>query len=473
EPGVDVRWGITPDLTLSATLNPDFSQVEADVAQLSVNEQFELFFPEKRPFFLEGADFFDTRIDAVFTRTVADPDGGAKLVGKQGVHNFGIFAARDTKTNLLFPGSEGSDTDTLNADNNVLAGRYRRDLGKNSTIGLLLTARDGDDYSNMVAGIDGRYRFTGADSVSFQYLDSETDYPQQIADDNDQDQSLSGSALSLAYDHRSRNWRQYLRYDDYAEGFRADLGFVPKVGFDQYVVGLRRTFYPGEAFSKMQIGGDWDIAHTPDGQVLEREIEASAWVEGPMQSFLEAGLGRRDRLFDEVMFDETFAFFFGEFKPFGGKELEFFARWGESIDFDNARLADSLLLEPELELNLGKHLEMELSHAYQTLDTRDTGANIFTANLSDIRLTWQFNVRSFLRLVVQHQDIKRDPSLYVDEVDSRSRSLATQLLYSYKVNPQTVLFIGYSDAAEDGDLLNSFTRTDQTWFAKIGYAWLP
>ncbi len=160
-------------------------------------------------------------------------------------------------------------------------------------------------------------------------------------------------------------------------------------------------------------------------------------------------------------------------QPFGGKEIEFFADFGKRIDFDNSRLANGLSLQPELQFNLGKYLEMCLRHTYEKLDTRNTDENIFTANLSDIRLTWQFNVRSFLRLVVQHQDIKRDPALYIDEVDGRSRSLATQLLYSYKVNPQTVLFLGYSDAAEDGDMLSSFTKTNQTLFAKIGYAWLP
>lgn len=473
EPGLDIRWGITPDLTLAATLNPDFSQVEADVAQLSVNEQFELFFPEKRPFFLDGADFFNTRIDAVFTRTIADPDAGAKLVGKLGKHNFGVFGARDTKTNLLFPAAEGSDTATLDRGNNALVARYRRDLGDNSTIGALLTARDGSGYSNYVGGIDGRFRFTESDSLSFQYLASDTEYPEQVARDYDQRRSASDKAVSIGYDHVSRNWRQYTRYRDYGENFRADLGFEPKVGFSQWILGGRRYFYPGERWSTVEIGGDWDIAYTADGQVLEREIEGSIEVEGPLQSFLETGLGQRDRLFDGRQYDENFAFFYGEFVPFAGKELGLLVRTGESIDFSNSRLADNLFVRPYLNLNLGKHLQLRLRHAFQALDMLDSGANIFTANLSDARLTWQFDVRSFVRLVVQHQDIERDPSLYLEETEGRSRSLSTQLLYSYKVNPQTVLFLGYSDAAEDGDLLTGFTAINKTWFAKIGYAWLP
>jgi len=109
--GVDFRWGISPNLTLNATGNPDFSQVEADVAQLDVNTRFALFFPEKRPFFLEGADLFNTPIQAVFTRTVADPDAGLKLSGKVGSSSasaIGVFAARDATTTLLFPSNRGS-----------------------------------------------------------------------------------------------------------------------------------------------------------------------------------------------------------------------------------------------------------------------------------------------------------------------------------------------------------------------------
>jgi hypothetical protein len=103
--GLDLSYGITSDLTLNATINPDFSQVEADVAQLDVNNQFALFFPEKRPFFLEGADLFATPLTAVFTRTIADPLFGTKLSGKVGSNVFGALLARDDVNNLLFPGS--------------------------------------------------------------------------------------------------------------------------------------------------------------------------------------------------------------------------------------------------------------------------------------------------------------------------------------------------------------------------------
>jgi hypothetical protein len=105
--GITGRWGITPNITLNAAVNPDFSHVEADVAQLEVNTRFALYYPEKRPFFLEGADYFRTPLEAVFTRTVFDPAWGFKVTGKTGKNVFGLFSTKDRYNNLIFPSNQG------------------------------------------------------------------------------------------------------------------------------------------------------------------------------------------------------------------------------------------------------------------------------------------------------------------------------------------------------------------------------
>ena len=125
-----------------------------------------------------------------------------------------------------------------------------------------------------------------------------------------------------------------------------------------------------------------------------------------------------------------------------------------------------------LRWNIGRHLLLRYDGVLVQLDRKD-GAKIFDAAVHDVRLTWQFSVRSFLRLTTQFQDIERNPDSYIDEVDRRSRDVGRQLLYSYKINPQTVFFLGYSDALIDDDNLSGLTTTDRTWFMKIGYAWTP
>ncbi|MCB9396963.1 MAG: carbohydrate binding family 9 domain-containing protein, partial [Acidobacteria bacterium] len=163
EAGVSVRWGITPNMTLNATANPDFSQVEADAVQLDINETFSLFYNETRPFFLEGADYFTTPFNLLHTRSIADPKGAMKLTGKSGKHTYGLLTAQDEQTTVVLPGVESSQTAQFDQNANDYVGRYRYDFGNNSTAGALLTAREGNGYHNQVLSFDSQYNRTSND----------------------------------------------------------------------------------------------------------------------------------------------------------------------------------------------------------------------------------------------------------------------------------------------------------------------
>ncbi len=473
DPGLDVNWGITPNWTLNGTLNPDFSQVEADVAQLDVNNTFALFFPEKRPFFLDGADFFDTPNRIVYTRNVTDPDYGVRVTGKQGRNVVGFFYAEDEVTNLLIPGALGSDVATIDSQSTDAAFRYRRDILDNSSVGFIATHRDGDDYNNLVAGVDGRLRFNDSHTVTFQYLTSDSEYPQQIVDDFEQAAELDGDQITLRYNYDSRNWFSYLRYDDSDEGFRPDLGFVNQVDIKRGVVGAGRIWHGTDDtwWSRLRLNGDWDRTEDQSGQLLEEEAEMYFSVQGPMQSFVEIGGGVRDRFWDGVLFDEKYFNIYGEFQPRGGVRLELFTRISEEVDFANTDIGDQLRISPRAFLSLGDHWSLNLRHTFRNLK-RD-GGTVFEANQTDFRVGYQFDLRQRLRLTLQYTDVDRDPSLYVDEVDERFTRLGTQLIYSYKVNPRTVLFAGYSDNGIEDDSVNSLTTTNKTLFFKLGYAWEP
>ncbi len=473
--GVSVRWGVTQDTTVNLAINPDFSQVEADVAQLDVNNQFALFFPEKRPFFLEGADYFSTPMRAVFTRTVADPSVGLKVTGKRGKHTYGLFAAEDEVTNLIFPGAFGSDSESLAEANTSVVGRYSLGFGQSSSVGALFTGRRGDAYHNYVGGVDARWKISDQHNVRMQFLRSSTEYPEGVADEFEQPLgSFDGSAVQLNYDYDSRNWFSYLRYSDRGADFRADSGFIPRVNVETAVAGLGHIWHGEEDdwYSQIRLNGDWDITHDEDGRMLEREVEAYLNVQGPMQSHVAIGGLTRDVLFDDILFHENKISLFGEFQPRGGLRLRLWARVGDQVDFANSRLGDEFRMEPSVNWNINRHLLLRYEGNFVTLDTKE-GARVFDAAVHDLRLTWQFSVRSFLRLTTQFQDIERNPDVYTETVDARSRDVGRQLLYSYKLNPQTVFFVGYSDALIDDDQLDRLTTTDRTWFMKIGYAWTP
>ncbi|HXI14153.1 MAG TPA: DUF5916 domain-containing protein [Thermoanaerobaculia bacterium] len=230
--GLTARWGITPNLTLNAALNPDFSQIEADSVQLDINTQFALFFNEKRPFFLEGADFFEGPLQTVYTRTVADPGFGLKITGRLGDSTVGAYVAQDEVTNLLIPGPQGSSFASLDQKNISSAFRYRLNVGATSSVGAMLTTRDGDGYGNRVYGFDGNFRLTAKDTITGQIVGSDSDYPELVVSEYSQKSGgIKDIAGRIEYRHNSRNWNWGGRYEDIGTDFRADSGFIPQVGY--------------------------------------------------------------------------------------------------------------------------------------------------------------------------------------------------------------------------------------------------
>ncbi|MDJ0919343.1 MAG: carbohydrate binding family 9 domain-containing protein [Woeseiaceae bacterium] len=475
EVGVSIRWGITPDTTANFAINPDFSQVEADAAQLDVNNQFALFFPERRPFFLENADYFSTPLRAVFTRTIADPSVGAKVTGKRGDHTYGLFAAEDDVTNLLFPGAQGSSSDVLERSNQALVGRYSRGFGDASSVGVLWTSRDASDYHNRVAGLDLNWRITEQHEVLGQYLFSDTAYPTEIAVENDQPlDSFTGHAAVAGYNYRSRDWSFYARHRDFSSGFRADSGFITRADAETQIAGGARRWIGDQDdwYNQLEVSGDWDITHDEDGQLLEREVELEFGISATLQSEFEVEVFTRDRLFEDILFEEKGFELEGEFTPVSGFKAGLSLQWSDQIDFANARLGEQFRIDPSVTWNVNRHLLLSFDASFVALDTTG-GEQIFDAAVYDFRATWQFNRRSFLRLTTQMQDVERNPDVYRDEVDRRSRDVGAQLLYSWTLNPQTVFFLGYSDSRVDDDDLERLTTDDRTWFMKIGYAWEP
>jgi hypothetical protein len=474
EAGVTARWGITPNLTFSGAVNPDFSQVEADAAQLEVNTQFALFFPEKRPFFLEGADYFDTYMNVVHTRTVADPAWGVKLTGKEGRNGIGLFVTQDDATNLLLPGSQRSSSAALDLQTTDAVLRYRRDLSDTSDVGVLVTHREGEGYRNSVYGADGLWRPTPSDQVRVQVLESQTEYPAAFASLNAlQSGAFEGRAIRAGYSHDTQDWNVYGRYEEIDEGFRADLGFLPQVGYSMKLAGVERrwTGETGDWWTRIFTGTDWNRSEEPDGTVLEDELEAWVGLNGPMQSFYFLDVGQRERTWNGVVFDDHFVYGEMEIRPTGALYLRLSGSVGTTIDFENTRPADKVEVSPSVAWNVGRHLQLVLDHTFQRLDVE--GGRLLEANLTQLKTVYQLNIRTFVRAIFQYESLSRNPELYINPVSDDEEQLFSQLLFSYKLNPQTVLFLGYSDNSfgnQIGDNKIDLTRTDRTLFFKVGYA---
>ncbi|RMH12312.1 MAG: hypothetical protein D6701_13680 [Gemmatimonadetes bacterium] len=473
EPGVTARWGITPNLTLNATANPDFSQVEADVAQLDVNNRFALFFPERRPFFLEGADFFLTPINAVFTRTVADPIAGAKLTGKQGSNALGVFVTRDRTNQILFPSNQGSGATSIGDTIDAAVVRFRRDIGNGSTVGGVFTAREGDGYHNRVGGVDAFWRISRSNTLSVQLLRSSTEYPAPVAETFGQPRdAFEGHALRVQVNRQTRDWFAQVTYEERDPDFRADAGFVPRVDTRSVSGFVNRNVFaaPGRWFSVLSAGVSASHTEDFDGETTDQSVAVFANYSGPLQSNFGFNVSRNRQRFAGELFDLTSVGFGGNLQPNGDVTVGLNGSYGDAVDFNNARKARQIVLVPNLSLRLGRGIELGASHTLQRL-TRG-GERVLLANLTQGRLLYHLNVRTFVRAIVQYRDVRRTEELFQLPVPPESRSLFAQFLFSYKLNPQTVVFLGYSENGKGSDTFD-LTRSDRTFFVKLGYAWRP
>src|SRR5437773_12558489 len=211
ELGGNLRWGLTQNLNLNGTANPDFSQVEADVGQVTVNQRFALFYPEKRPFFLEGLEQFDTPNRLIYTRRITQPVAGAKLTGKAGDMNIAYLAAVD-------------QTDEATGDHpvfNLL--RLRRDLGASSTLGLAYTDRiEGDQY-NRVLGSDVRVVWRKLWFSAVQLVGSWS---------LDGGGARAGTLWTVTFgDRTGRSYGNHYELEGVTRDFQASSGFVNRTNY--------------------------------------------------------------------------------------------------------------------------------------------------------------------------------------------------------------------------------------------------
>ncbi len=480
EPGVDVSWAPSPNMTLNATLNPDFSQVETDQLQLGFNDSFALFYQEKRPFFLEGADYFTTPFNVLYTRQIADPDYGLRVTGRSGGSTYGAIVARDAAPQVLVPGVLGSGFEPLGEQADVAVGRYRYDFNQKLSLGAIGTFRQGDDYSNDVAGVDGRWK-SGPHTLTAQFLRSDSTYSRafldQAIDDGVTDLDLSdttptGDAWRAEYSFGNRNWNFDTWHMDVDPGFRADLGFIGQVGYDKSLVGGQRSWYrDGKAINRINLYADFDITHRYDGQLLEREWEASLSAEGPKQSNFSLHGLTRARFWEGTLFDEHYFDINGEFRPRPGLLLGAYLNIGEMLDLTAARTGRRTLVEVWGNTDIGRGLTLNWDVTRQWM--RRDGGTAFEASLVNAGGSWQFDPRQRIRLTLQGSEVLRDQALYADAVNETARDWAAQLVYSYKVNPRTALYAGASYGAfMDDDNQDLFGDT-RSVFVKLTYGWQP
>ncbi|MBH0027726.1 carbohydrate binding family 9 domain-containing protein [Pseudoalteromonas sp. SWN29] len=473
EVGLDLRWGLTKDAVLNATINPDFSQVETDSLELDVNTTFSIYYAEKRPFFLDGASYFKSSLfELLYTRTIAEPTLGAKLTGKTGDHSYALMLADDDNSNILLPTNQGSGFASLNEKTNAAAGRYQYDLGQQGTIGISTTHRESDDYHNTVLSVDGSYWFNQSDTLLYQVSSADTRNSEFLIENYNLSETQSDEAYALELTRDKRDYKLFASYENIGEDYRTDLGYQEKVDYEKVVFGGGQTWYRDEAdlLTSWSYEADWDKTWAQNGDLLEEEYEGFLSFKGQMQSIFEIGLVHRYENYNDNFYNQNIGYIYTGFKPTKDLKLSLYIEYASRTDYTNEQLGDVFNTQTQVVWDINDHWQLDVKHNYSQLDNPQ-GDRVFTANLVDFRLYYKFSMRSILKLILQFEDIDRDENAYFYQVSQINKDYGSQLVYSYKINAQTLFYLGYSDKGYQDDSLKNIERDQRTFFTKVSYAW--
>jgi hypothetical protein len=480
--GMDVKWSPLASTAVDATVLPDFSQVEGDVAQIGANERFALSYPEKRPFFIEGINLFSTPFQAVYTRTITAPNGGVRATGHAGGTAFTALVAHDQgQGTVILPGPEGSGSAVQDFGSDVGVLRLRHDLGP-SFVSLLATGREirGGGH-NAVLGPDFQWRPRPTDAVTGQALwsDSRTPDRRDLASEWN-GRSLRDRAYLLRGTHNTRALDVFLQGQDLGPSFRADEGFIPQVGYREGYFESGYTVRPKSFFSRIRMFTiDWyDQEHS--GATLSRRVSVGAGADGRWNSFVRIELDRDDLKVGDRLFTR--------FRPYVNVQavpgrvlnnLSLEAYLFDEVDFDNARKGKGTTLLGTATVCPSDHLELVANASTRWLHVNDPSlgaGRLFLAQVERLKATWSINSRAFLRLIGQYVQTSRDTSLYLLPAPPDTRpspkdaTFNFSSLVAYKLNWQTVLYLGYGDDRDYLITTRRLERSGRQAFAKVSYA---
>jgi hypothetical protein len=474
--GLDVKYTPNSDTAVDLTIKPDFSQVESDVAQISANERFALFVPEKRSFFLEGVDLFQTPIQAVYTRTITAPTWGGRVTGKAaGVRYTALVVEDEGGGSVVLPGAQGSSFASQDFASTVFVGRAKRDIGR-SFVGMLVTDREGRDAAsyNRVLGPDFQWRPNATEAITGQWLVSDTRTPNRP--DLAQEwtgQSMTSHAGQLQWGHTTTRFDATAMFKDVGDGFRAEAGFVPQVGYRESSAGAGWTFRPTGFVSKLRTFVNVDRQVDRAGELIGRDVQPGIAMNTRWNGFMQF------RYIDDDIrsgADTIGRRQFGYSAQFSPSRLlsvvSVSGTTGQEIDFANARPGTGTTLNASAMLNPTNHLNLMLTQDQSWVNVDDAAGvsrQLFIARVSRVRGTYTFTSRLFVRGTAQYVATDRDADLYTFTVPRTSGTVSGQVLLSYKLNWQSVLFVGYGDdrmlSTQD-----RFEKVDRQFFVKLSYA---
>jgi hypothetical protein len=528
--GVTIKYGLTPTITLDMAVNPDFAQIEADQTVVTANQRFPIFFEEKRPFFLEGIDIFQTNSRAVHTRAIVDPDIALKITGKSGRNTFGFLLASDNAPGN-FSEDERNDPTSFRTierfvDKNAYVGvlRLKRDVGKESSLGLLMTSYNFIEKHNQLGGIDGRFKLSKQKTLSFQILgthsrgcfsdpkaDLYTPLSTQPCFNGGPTRSSyrtgNGFLYSVNYNRDGRHFYYGANAGGRTRDYRADVGFTRRTNTNNagFYTGYSAEPKPKATLIQWNLNSSASINFDWQGRSQNMDSESSIQFSFQRNTYFGGGvtIGYERVLEEEFGVARTpthqgsffgaperstkqvTPYLFTGSRPSKKYALNLFLVYAvNAFDFDFGagpkypRVSPAALADPNAPLDPGpgsfweSNLEFEykptnelstsVSYTFNKLTRNDTRLVAFKENIISFRSTYQFTRFLFTRARVDYGTL--------------AANARAQFLLGWTPNPGTAFYVGYNDdltrngfSPFTGQLEPGFRRNGRTFFVKFSY----
>ena len=454
--GGEIKAVVKDTIVLDGTINPDFSQVESDQPQFRVNQRFALYYPELRPFFLENASYFDAPITLLYTRTVGNPEFGARATGKIKHTNIGFLAIDDRS-----PGTFVSQNDPLRGSRAfTVAARVSQDLGKFSNVGAMYTQRTLAGGSNRVGGVDFNWRMNHHWSLRGMSVVSAT---RQL------DGTYSaGPAHTLQVVRQGHSFFFQERYRDFSQGFQTQAGFVSIPQVRQTNTNANYQWYPTKPWAKklgVQTYGietNLRMAWDRKGQRVFHYTTDDVFVALPRKTVIAPiFVGNSDTVGPDQYASLTRRVNFAENKiglvfrsaPLPQFSVNLQAFHGATVNYNPVGDAPPTLLTDDtidaaLTLQPVSGLTVDNQYLLDRASDARTHIHAYESQTLRTKINYQFTRSFSLRAIVQYDSVGRNAML--SSLD-RTKQLGTQVLFTWLPHPGTAIYAGYNNDLQNLD----------------------
>lgn len=481
EPSINLRYNFTPSVSAEATVNPDFSQVESDAARIDANETFALSYPERRPFFQEGSELFETWIDVIYTRSINAPIAAGKTTGRFGQTSVAYLSAIDQKTPMLLPFEEQSATlEVGQSASNIL--RARRSFGESSFVGATVTDQRYTDIggSGSVASADAKIQFWKNYRLETQFALSRTDEPNHSDLSSTLDvatfdrgahtaaldgETFTGTGAFVSVDRNARHWSFDLAYEHNSPTFRTPNGFERSNDYRLVRLWQGYQFYldDGELVDRIRPSTWLMVERNFDGVGKQTAGELQLQIRLIGQTYVWTDVGYRQERFNGVRFPGLADWNLNVNSNFSDPvRLGFNVNGGRDIyRSDTPEEGNALNVSVWGTFQPVSRVTIQPEANYARLRDIDTDTTFFEGYVLRAKTSVQFTRELSLRLITQYNHF--------------SGRVDLEPLLSYEINPFSVFHVGTTHnytVLEDtpvSDVNSSVVQTGRQFFFKFQY----